>query len=360
MSPAAHVFRIDGVDATPFQRSAMAEQGLLEVEHLERWVVDHPEILGGSVRIVTKQFDRWATSGGQVAAERLDILGLDSTGQLVVVELKRDGDKRVHLQALTYAALVAGFTKESLGSVHADYLNKSPQESPVTPEAGLAALADHVEGDWGEELLTRPRIVLIAERFPSQVMTTVNWLTELSPRDLVIQCIELSLFRETDESRKLCATFQQIFPIDDIADRILGPTVQHGTSGVSAELAARSRRQRSVAVIVDNGLIPKGATLALSVETLVRPQSVAAVRAWMEADPNRSTITWTGDRAKPLKWAGAPDVDCWSASKLAQNIVEMATGESRVLSGPDAWTYEGKSLYWIANEFLAGADAETT
>src|SRR4051812_40919234 len=147
----------------------MTDHGLLEVQHLEPWVVAHPRVLGGNVLIVTQQYDRWATSGGQVAAERLDILGLDSTGQLVVVELKRDGDKRVHLQALTYAALVARFTKEMLGAVHAEYLNRTALD-PLTPEAGLALLTDHVEGDWGEELLTRPRIVLIAERFPSQVL----------------------------------------------------------------------------------------------------------------------------------------------------------------------------------------------
>jgi hypothetical protein len=49
-------------------------------------------------------------------------------------------------------------------------------------------------------------------------------------------------------------------------------------------------------------------------------------------------------------------VDGWSATKLAQHIVELATGSTKVLSGPDAWTYQGKSLYWIANDFLS-ADA---
>lgn len=314
----------------------MSEQGLLEVDHLERWVLDHPEVLGGNVRIVTQQFDRWATRGGQVAGDRLDILGLDSTGQLVVVELKRDGDKRVHLQALTYAALVAGFTKDVLGAVHADYLNRSPGNAPATAEAAEALLAEHVEGDWGEELLTRPRIVLVAERFPSQVLTTANWLVELASRDLVIQCIELTLFKEPEEPHRLRATFQQIFPIDDMTDRILGPTATRPSTGVSAEIAERTRRQRSVAVIVDNELIPAGATLTLRTETLLKPEQVAAVNEWLVDHADGAVGIWTGDRQKPLRWPGAPDVDTWSATKLAQHIVELATGSTKVLSGPDA------------------------
>src|SRR5690349_4158767 len=118
MSPAAHVFRVEAENAVAFERTRMSEQSLTEVAHLQPWVVSHPEILGGNVKVVTEQFGSWVTSGGQVAAERLDILGLDATGQLVIVELKRDGDKRIHLQALTYAALAAGFTKETLANVH--------------------------------------------------------------------------------------------------------------------------------------------------------------------------------------------------------------------------------------------------
>ncbi|MBL7259478.1 hypothetical protein [Paractinoplanes lichenicola] len=357
MSPATHLFRIDGATATPFRRASMTTEGLMELQHLERWIVAHPEIMGGNVRIVTQQFDRWATSGGQVAADRLDVLGLDATGQLVVVELKRDGDKRVHLQAVTYAALVAGFTKETLGIVHAEFLNKSKPDTPITPEAALALLTEHVEGEWGDELLTRPRIVLIAERFPSQVLTTVSWLTELAPSDLAIQCIEVAVFREPEPADQLCATFQQIFPIDDMTDRILGPTADRGGSGVSVELAERTRRQRSVPLIVDNNLIPRGASLQLNLGTLLRPDWVSEVESWIAEEPDRGAVTWLEDRQKPLRWAYRPDVEAWSATKLAQHIVELATGQARTFSGPDAWTYQGETLFWIADRFSKANEA---
>ncbi|WP_328949275.1 hypothetical protein OG778_14505 [Streptomyces sp. NBC_00184] len=48
--------------------------------------------------------------GRGAARDRLDVLGLDATGRLVVVELKRGtADRDVHLQAITYAALVSRF-----------------------------------------------------------------------------------------------------------------------------------------------------------------------------------------------------------------------------------------------------------
>lgn len=362
MAPTSRVYRIDGSDATPLRRTHMVDHGLLEVDHLEAWVVTHPEIIGENVRVVTRQYDRWSTSAGQQATERLDILGLDSTGQLIVVELKRDGDKRIHLQALTYAALVAGFTKETLGEVHAAYANKS-STAEISAEQALALLAGHVEEEWRDDLLTRPRVVLIAERFPLQMMTTVSWLTSLAPRDLDLRCIEITIFDDTDSSSPLAA-FQQIFPVEDITDRILSPTAASSVASggsVSTEIAERTRRQRSVPIIVDNHLIADGARVELVLETLLRPETVTAVRNWLDVDGRRSDVRWINDRRKPLQWAYEPTVVAWSATGLAQHIVSLATGgTARVnFSGPDAWTYNDLNLYTIASECLGQTDASS-
>ncbi|MEU4558896.1 hypothetical protein AB0F72_10925 [Actinoplanes sp. NPDC023936] len=353
MTSKTQVFRIDGSTATPFKRASMVEHKLLETNHLEEWVVANPQILGGNILVVAQQYAGWQTTGGDTGSERLDILGLDSTGQLVVVELKRQSDKRVHLQALTYGALVAGFTKEILASAHANYASSRLGES-LSLEEALLRLRDHVEGEWGDELLTRPRIVLVAEHFPPQVMTTVNWLAELAP-DLIIQCVELSVFQEPEESAQLCATFQRIYPVEDIADRILGPTGGQQASGVSVEIAERARRQRSVQIIVENDLIPEGAQLELRLETFLKPEDVTTVNQWISDDPERRKVTWVTDKQRPLRWAIGPQssrFETWSASKLAQHIIEESTGHNRTVSGPDVWNYDGYNLYTLANDSL--------
>ncbi|MCM2418118.1 hypothetical protein [Streptomyces sp. RKAG293] len=73
-----------------------------ERQHLQEWVIDHLQVLGEPVLMITSEFDRWADTDGVLARDRLDILGRDATGRLAVAELKRGtADRDVHLQAIT-------------------------------------------------------------------------------------------------------------------------------------------------------------------------------------------------------------------------------------------------------------------
>ena len=65
---------------------------------------------------------------------------MDADGTLIVVELKRGRDARVHLQALTYAALVSSFSQNLLGEVYAGYLAR--QGNATTPDEALQLLID--------------------------------------------------------------------------------------------------------------------------------------------------------------------------------------------------------------------------
>lgn len=81
-----------------------------EREHLQEWVLEHPEMLGGSLLVITSECDRWSSARGR-ERDRLDVLALDPDGHLVVVELKRDeAPDTVELQAIKYAAYCSRFT----------------------------------------------------------------------------------------------------------------------------------------------------------------------------------------------------------------------------------------------------------
>jgi hypothetical protein len=146
----AHLLRIDGVTSAAWERTTMVNAGLDEVTHLEAWIKAHPEVIDDSLMVVTAQFSSWASQTDS-ARERPDVLALSSSGELAVIELKRDGDRRIHLQAITYGALVAGFTKEILAEAHAAWPAKEHNQS-VTAEAALDRLTRHVESDWSEDL----------------------------------------------------------------------------------------------------------------------------------------------------------------------------------------------------------------
>jgi hypothetical protein len=69
-----HLYTVDGATATLAEQVSLSAAGLLERQHLQEWVVAHPEILGEDALIVTFEFDRWITSSGAPTWERLDVL----------------------------------------------------------------------------------------------------------------------------------------------------------------------------------------------------------------------------------------------------------------------------------------------
>ncbi len=59
-----HLFTVDGRTATPISRTGLAAEGLLERQHLQEWVIAHPQVLGESVLVITAEYDRWADTDG--------------------------------------------------------------------------------------------------------------------------------------------------------------------------------------------------------------------------------------------------------------------------------------------------------
>ncbi|MEU1797056.1 endonuclease NucS domain-containing protein [Streptomyces californicus] len=142
-----HLFTVTGETTKPISRTGLAAESLLERQHLQEWVIAHPQVLGESVLVITAEYDRWADTDGVPARDRLDILGLDATGRLVVVELKRGtADRDVHLQAITYAALVSRFDLGTLTAAHRDFLSRRGKN--LDTDACKQRLLDHVDGEY--------------------------------------------------------------------------------------------------------------------------------------------------------------------------------------------------------------------
>jgi RecB family endonuclease NucS len=116
------VFTVHPGVATPAERVTLGAAGLRERNDLQEWIRAHPDVIGSGVRIVTYEFDKWVSGAGS-HSERLDLLGLDADGRLVIAELKRDdAPDTVEVQAIKYAAYASRFTPETLAACHAAYL----------------------------------------------------------------------------------------------------------------------------------------------------------------------------------------------------------------------------------------------
>ncbi|MGW9068088.1 DNA-binding protein [Streptomyces yangpuensis] len=311
-----HLFTVDGGSATPVSPTTLAAEGLLERQHLQEWVIAHPQVLGESVLVITSEFDRWADTDGVPARDRLDVLGLDATGRLVVVELKRGtADRDVHLQAITYAALVSRFDIDTLAQAHRDFL-KGRGESVELDEC-RQRLLNHVDGDWSPELLQRPRQVIIAAGFPKQVTHTVVWLSEMN---LDIDLIEVGLWKVKGQ---LVAGFTKVYPTPEVEEFTLAPA-RIEAKAAAQKLEERSRARNAVHVLVDAGLLPDGARLRL-VPRDGAPKSVREdIRTWADEDGRRASVTWSNDPAAPLTWDA--DGESYTPTGLANHVFTSVTG----------------------------------
>lgn len=211
------VFAVDGNDALPAVPITLAEAGLREREHLQEWVLKNPQILGPGVLIITSEFDRWVSKAGQ-EKDRLDVLGLDQEGRLVVAELKRDAaPDTVEMQAIKYAALASRFDLDMLAEAHSSFITKTTGE-PLPLEDATERLEAQTEYRISSETLRIPRIVLLAGSFPATVTATTVWLSEMG---LDITLVRIQAYR-TDAG--VTVTVSQHYPPPDVEDFTVAPS----------------------------------------------------------------------------------------------------------------------------------------
>jgi hypothetical protein len=331
------LFSVEGAQATVVSPVSLQDAGLQERRDLQEWILDHPEVLGDDVTIVTSEFGRWIDGTGAVERDRLDILGLDAAGHPVVVELKRDkAPDTVDMQALKYAALVSRFTLPHLGAAHADYLRKRDPDRPVTDEQALALLTGQSAVD--DQTLRAPRIILMAASFPRTVTATVVYLNQSLGLD-----VRLLAFKAYRTGGQVLLTISQLYPPLEVADFVLNPEIQRRRDRDSEE-SARERDLTSVARIIAGDLLEIDAPLAFAPPA---GPTRDRVTEWVAADPARGTATWNNEATEPLTWSA--DHQRYSPTRLAQVILHAAAGREGPVPGPNYWqTEDGITLYALA------------
>lgn len=338
------MFTVRVGEAIPAQPISLADAGLRERAHLQEWVRNNPEILGEDVLIVTFEFGRWRASDGR-AADRLDLLGLDPDGRLVVAELKRgDAPDTVQMQAIKYAAFASRFTPQTLAEAYAAYASANAEEEVAADEA-LRRLEDHVGADLDPEGLRRPRVVLLAERFSSRVTASAVWLTEMG---VEVSLVEFNAYRTEQD---LVLAVSQIWPVQDKEDLTITPRAADPPRATHRSQARR--RRRTVPTLVEEEVIEDGAPLRLRTEA-VPPAFRQRVTDWIAEDPQRGQATWRNDGRAPLTWA--VDGQHRLPTTLAKEIVHQATGRRPDSAGPWWWkTEDGVNLGALAGD-VSGRD----
>lgn len=338
------VFQVDEEGAVPVSSMKLSEAGFREREHLEQWVIEHPQILGDDIMIITDEFDYWVTPTGERALDRFDVLGLDSNGRLVLAELKRDrAPTDVHLQAITYAALVAAFTPTRIAQELQKHLQKRASArsgvevsaEAVTLEQAQAQIEEHCDGELDEELLRSPRIVLVAGGFSPVTFTAVDWLTSQGLNITLQQVGAYSL-----PSGEKILTVSKLYPLPSVDDFLVTP-------GEEKVQKKRDQREKDVVFhLVEDGSLEDGARLEFHANT-GNEEHKKALEDWFAENPEARFATWQNSTSHPLIWSY--DNEGYKPTTIVRKIFAETIGENRSLAGPQWWkTAAGQTLADLA------------
>lgn len=195
-----HHDKINEVPRTTFATVHLKERG-----EIQRVLKDVIEIISPDTMVLAEEFGEWTDS-----RRRIDLLGLNKQGQLVVIELKRTEDGgHMELQALRYAAMVSTMTFEQAVAAHQKFLANEGLD-PETAEQGIREFLN--EEDENIAFGAGVKIVLASADFSKEITSSVLWLNE---QGLDITCVRLRPHQFSDQ---VLLDVQQIIPLPEAAE----------------------------------------------------------------------------------------------------------------------------------------------
>lgn len=185
-----------------------ADLGLYERVDLQRILRDDISVVGDDLLVISEEFGQW-----EDARRRIDLLAIDKTGHLVVIELKRTDDGgHMELQALRYAAMVSSMSFEDVVNAHAAHVGRHRPDADARSELEAFLETDQDE-DGTPVVSSEVRIVLVSADFGRELTTAVLWLNDFDGMD--IRCVRLVPYRVGD---KVLLDIQQVLPLPEVAD----------------------------------------------------------------------------------------------------------------------------------------------
>jgi hypothetical protein len=202
------IYEIAADRIVPFEETSFEAAGLRERDDLQRLLKAQIEIVCPDVLVISEGFREWEDS-----RRELDLLGIDTEANLVVIELKRTEDAgHAELQAIRYAAMVSAMTFDKAVDVYADYLRRNGGDGDAAP-----CLLEFLSWEEPDEdsFAQNVRIVLVSADFSKELTTSVMWLNE---RDLDIRCVRMRPYRD---GARVLVDVQQVIPLPEAQDYIV-------------------------------------------------------------------------------------------------------------------------------------------
>lgn len=214
------LYRYSAAGLEPVDRTSLAAEKIRERQGLQRALRQRIDVLGDDLLVIAEEYSMFEDS-----RRRIDLLALDRTATLVVIELKRTDDGgHMELQALRYAAMVSTMTRDHL-------IAACSQANSTSAEDAQRVIDGWVDEPF-EELPDQVRIILVSADFSAEITSTVMWLNSNYNTD--ISCYRIVSYRLGAE---VLVDLQQIIPLPEAKDF----QIQQRHKGAAAA-AARSGR----------------------------------------------------------------------------------------------------------------------
>jgi hypothetical protein len=198
-------YKIVDKKIVPLERTTFAKLGLRERQDIQALMKSRIEVICPDTLVVAEEFGEWEDS-----KRRIDLLGIDKSANLVVIELKRTEDGgHMDLQAIRYAAMISTLTFQKLVGIYADYLRKNNIEKDAAE-----SLLEFLEWNEPEEDLfgQEVKIVLASAEFSKELTTSAMWLNEYG---LDIRCVRMHPY---SDGGQVLLDVQTFIPIPEVAD----------------------------------------------------------------------------------------------------------------------------------------------
>jgi hypothetical protein len=239
--------------------------GLKEREDLQRLLREQIGVLDEDLLVIAEEFGNW-----QDVRRRIDLLALDPTGRLVVIELKRTDDGgHMDLQAIRYAAMVSAMSFDEVVDTYAKHVARHRPDETVDARAEII---EFLSDDVSEPTIASDvRILLVSADFGLEITMTVLWLNRLDGMD--IRCIRLRAYQVDG---KTLLNVEQVLPLPEAGDyqvkirrkeaareRTLASTKDFTRYEIVVDGLARPavRKRHAVRTMIAD-LLTKGVTLA--------------------------------------------------------------------------------------------------
>ncbi|MDQ4124627.1 MAG: hypothetical protein M3134_03365 [Actinomycetota bacterium] len=236
-------YEVTGRGLVAREPARFAALGMSERGDLQRLLRDDLSPVGDDLLVIAEEFGEW-----EDARRRIDLLAIDRSGRLVVIELKRvESGGHMDLQAIRYAAMVSSMDFDDVAETFARHLRR---HRPAEADDATRLLNEFLGADDESEatVSTDVRIVLVAPDFGREITTTVLWLNGFEGMD--IRCVRVVPY---EIEGRILLDVEQVLPLPEVADY----QVRIRRKEIARERVARSGRDYTkFHVVVDGDELP--------------------------------------------------------------------------------------------------------